>query len=253
MYDKKETEISYDYLKIIISKLKEPIIIIGGWATYLTVNSRYKSEFGTDYIGSRDVDLGFNTIKSFKYTSNILEENGFKLVSFRYLKEINYETGKELTKEESITTPIHNIFPMYIDLLIAETNKQIINELGFAPADEPLVKLVFENKKYRTELIEFNKKLWLPSPPLLLATKINSVVNRGQTHKKIKDYCDIVALCLYSGEDISTLISFIKNHTIKERLIKFKTNINKEELEQVSSILRINKDIIEKLILKIIV
>ncbi len=27
MYNKKETDISYDYLKIIISKLKEPIII----------------------------------------------------------------------------------------------------------------------------------------------------------------------------------------------------------------------------------
>jgi hypothetical protein len=252
MYNKKETDISYDYLKIIISKLKDPIIIIGGWATYLTVNSKFKSEFGIDYIGSRDVDLGFNTLKSFKDTSNILEENGFKLISYRYLKEINYETGKELTKEESMTTPIYNIFPMYIDLLIAKTNKKIIAQLGFAPADEPLVKLVFKNKKYRTELVEFNKKLWLPSPSLLLATKINSVVNREKTHKKIKDYCDIVALCLYSGENIDTLITFIKKYTIKERLLKFKTNITKEELEKISNILRINKDIIERVILKII-
>jgi len=252
MYNKKETDISYKYLKSIISKLKEPIIIIGGWATYFTVSKNYKKEFGLEYIGSRDVDLGFNTIKSFKGTCNILEENGFEFVCFRYLKEISYETGKELTKEESKVMPIHNIFPMYIDLLISETNSKVEKELGFAPADEPLVKLIFDNKSYRTELVEFNKKLWLPSPSLLLTTKVNSIVNRILDHKRIKDYCDIVALCLYSGENLDDLVFFVKEHAIKERILKLKEIIDQEELEQVADILRINIDIINRVISKII-
>jgi hypothetical protein len=252
MYNKKETDISYKYLKSIISKLKEPIIIIGGWAIYLSVNKNYKKEFGLDYIGSRDVDLGFNTIKSFKDTCNILEENGFEFISFRYLKEISYETGKKLTKEELKTTPIYNIFPMYIDLLISEINLKVKKELGFTPIDELLVKLIFKNKSYRTELVEFNTKLWLPSPSLLLTTKVNSIANRILDHKRIKDYCDIIALCLYSGENLDDLISFVKKHAIKKRILKLKNIIDQKELKQVSDILRINVDIINRIILKII-
>jgi hypothetical protein len=246
MYDKKETDISYIYLKKIISLLKEPIVIIGGWATYFTVNERYKKEFGVDYIGSKDVDLGFNDLKSLKETCIILEKNGFILVGFRYLKEINYETGKELTKEETIKLPIYNIFQMYIDLLVSHTNKKIIKEIGFAPADEPLVKHVFENINNRTELIEFDKKLWLPSPELLLATKLNSVINREKNHKKIKDYCDILSLILYSNKEIDTIISLAKKYISKEKIDSLKKEINLEEIKEVSKILNINEEIIQK-------
>ncbi len=252
MYDKRETDISYKYLKSIISKLQEPIIIIGGWATYFTVNKNYKKEFGVNYIGSRDVDLGFNNVESFKETSIILEKEGFEFISFRYLKEISYETGKELTKKESMIIPIYNIFSMYIDLIISATNSKIEKELGFVPVDEPLIKLVFASKKYRTELIEFRKKLWLPSPYLLLTTKINAIVNRTKDHKRVKDYCDIVAICLYSGENTNNLTLFVKENAIKERILKLKKIINQDELKQVSNILRINIDIVNKVINKIV-
>jgi hypothetical protein len=252
MYDKKETDISYKYLKSIISKLDEPIIIIGGWATYFTVNKNYKKEFGVNYIGSRDVDLGFNTVESFKETSSILEKDGFEFISFRYLKEISYETGKELTKKESMTIPIYNIFSMYVDLVISETDSKLEKKLGFVPIDEPLIKLVFANKKHRTELIEFRKKLWLPSPDLLLTTKINAIVNRTKDHKRVKDYCDIIAICLYSQANTNNLVSFVKENAIKERIIKLKEIINQEELKQVSNILRIDIDIINNVINKLV-
>ncbi|MFA5745399.1 MAG: hypothetical protein WCX82_04360 [archaeon] len=246
MYDKKETNISYKYLKTIISKLNEPIVIIGGWAVYLTVNKNYKKEFGINYIGSRDIDLGFNTIKSIKETCQILEENGFKLISFRYLKEINYETGKELTKEEAKTIPIYNIFSMYIDILISDANPKIKNEIGFMPADEPMIGMVFKDKTHRQELKEFNRKLWLPSPSLLLAIKLKSVINRSKDHKRIKDYCDIVAICLYSGTDMNNLISFIKENTSSKDILKLRDILNQEELKQVSDVLQIDINIINK-------
>jgi len=123
MYSKNETDISYNYLKEIISKLKEPIVIIGGWAVYLSVNKKYKQEQGVNYIGSRDIDLGFNTMDSLLETANILEKNGFSLIGFRYVKDIDYETGRELTKEEAKKSPQYNIFSMYVDLLISNIPK----------------------------------------------------------------------------------------------------------------------------------
>ena len=214
MYDKNEIDISSNYLKKVISKINDPIVIIGGWATYFTVNENYKKEFNSNYLGSRDIDLGFNTVKSFKETSAILEKEGFNFVSFRYFKEIHYDTGKELTKAETITLPDFKIFKMYVDVIISETNDQVVKELGFHPVDEPLIKFIIQDKKYRTELIEFNRKLWLPAPFLLVAGKVNSIVNRTQDHKKIKDYCDLISLCLYSGDDINNIISLSKEHIL---------------------------------------
>ncbi|MFH0906277.1 MAG: nucleotidyl transferase AbiEii/AbiGii toxin family protein [archaeon] len=252
MYDKKETDISYKYLKSIISKLKEPIVIIGGWATYLTVNKLYKKQFGINYLGSRDIDLGFNAITSLKETIKILEKDNFKLVSFRYLKEINYETGEELTSKQSKDLPLYSIFPMYIDLLVSKIDSKGIKEIGFTPADEPLIKLIFENKDNRTELNEFGKKLWLPSPEIILATKINSVANRTKDHKKIKDYCDIISICLYSGKDLNDLITSSKKYFVKRNILKLKNKLDKKELQQVSNILKIDLDIIERIINSIV-
>jgi len=252
MYDKNEIDISYNYLKKVISKINEPIVIIGGWATYFSVNKNYKKEFNSDYLGSRDVDLGFNDVKSLKETTTILEKEGFNFISFRYLKEIHYDTGKELTKEESITLPGFKIFNMYVDVIISETNDEISKELGFHPVDEPLIKLIFQDTKYRIELIEFDRKLWLPSPFLLLAGKVNSIVNRTMDHKRIKDYCDIIALCLYSEEDINHIIDLSKKYILQENIIKLNQLINNNDLQQVSTILTIDINIIKQILNKII-
>ncbi len=251
MYAKIETDISYNYLKKLVSKLNEPIIIIGGWAVYLTVNKNYTAEHGSNYIGSRDIDLGFNSLDSLIETSNILEENGFKLISFRYVKEIDYETGKELTKEESKDLPQYNIFSMYVDLLVSKIPVDTLAKLGFIPADEPLIESVFVDSTKRQELVEFNRKLWLPSCEILLLTKINSVINRSQDHKKTKDFSDIVALLLYSGKFPNELISFIHLNVNKDTLLKFKSNISDQTIKEISNILSITPSIISKLFIEI--
>ena len=90
--------------------------------------------------------------------------------------------------------------------------------------------------------MEFGKKLLLPKPELILATKINSIKNRDKEHKRIKDLCDIAAITLYSGTPINKLINKTKNKT------KQKINIEQEDIEKTSDNTQIPKEIIKNII-----
>ncbi|DAC72052.1 MAG TPA: hypothetical protein DSN98_07220 [Thermoplasmata archaeon] len=130
---------------------------------------------------------------------------GFNNLGFRYYKEVHYETGKELTSEEAKRTPTHDIFTIYIDPIVNKIHPSFKETFGFNPVDEPLLTPVFHHKKYRRELTEFNKHLWLPTPDILLATKIKSVPRRTKDEKLIKDICDIYSLLWYSGKDFKKI------------------------------------------------
>ncbi len=219
MYLEFETRTSYKYLKQVISALEEPICILGGWAVFLHVNKSFQKAQGRPYLGSRDIDLGFHLDKNatpeqmknsaLAKSLNILQSKlKFKSVSFRLLKEVHTETEEEI--EEGKIIPAHFIFPMYVDVILDNIPTKFKEVFRFQPADEPLLRFAFEDGKYREELKEFNKRLWLPKPELLLATKLNALKMRDKEHKKIKDLCDIFALLWYSEE--------------KPELLKEKTN-----------------------------
>ena len=218
----KETEISYEYLKDIIRHFDSPVCLLGGWAVNFMVNELFEKEMGYPYLGSRDIDIGFNDSESLKKTMLKLTELGFRKVSFRFFKEIHSETARELSEEEAKITPLHYIFPIYIDLIIPKINATIKPKLGFTPIDEPMLRHAFAKRKYRTRMKKFGKRIIMPSPPLLLAMKINSMKERDKGHKKIKDLCDIVALCLYSGigiEELKTeLVFLLGKNKIEEAL-----------------------------------
>jgi len=205
MYDARETKISLAYLRNVVALLDEPICIIGGWAVYFTVNQRYRQATGRDYLGSRDIDLGFANTTTMKAAIQALETQGFRALAFRWWKEIDYETGDELSIEEAKQRPNHTIFPLYVDLIISKTSNLIRKELGFAPIDEPLLEEVFRSDATRIE--GFGRKLLLPSPEVLLATKLQSHNDREKQHKRVKDLCDIIALLLYAGKAVHSLIA----------------------------------------------
>lgn len=248
MYRDEETKISYKYLKEVVEHLGEPICLLGGWAVYFQVNISFEKEKGYPYLGSRDIDLGFKETKIAKKVMSKLAELGFKRVSFRFFKEIHSETMKELNKEEAKKTPLHYIFPMYVDLIMSETGSSMKSKLGFMPIDEPLLKYVFDNKRYRKEIKKFGKKMFLPCPSLLLAMKICSLKERDKENKKIKDFCDLTALCLYSGLEIEQLkeelTALISKTKIKESL----RTIDKEDREKVARILALEESVISDLI-----
>ncbi len=247
MYVDRETQASLHYLKEVVQHLDEPICLLGGWAVYYLVNEGYKESQGSNYLGSRDVDLGFSNIESMNKAISKLEKMGFKRLSFRMFKELHTETMKELTKEESKTTPTHYIFPMYVDLIIAKSDKTTRSNLGFAPIDEPLLKHIFEGHNQKdTEL--FSTKVILPSPALLLNMKLCSIKERDKEHKRLKDLCDIVALCLYSGIDLDILIEKLdKLFPSKERKNNLDV-IDKEDVKRVSQSIGVSEENINALL-----
>lgn len=251
MYDNIEIEISYEYLSKVISKLEEPICVLGGWAVFFTVNENYKKQTGRVYLGSRDIDLGFNTASSFKKSASTLEkEMGFEFVSFRYYKNIHSETGKDLSENEAKKLPQYLFFPVYVDTIFSYTNSKLKSEIGFAPVDEPLLKQVFENGKGKIST-EFGKKLLLPFPEILLATKINSAPNRDKVHKRIKDICDITALCMFSGYNLNEIIINAKK-LLPDRAIKQFSLIDfSEAAKECSKQLAIELNLINSIIDKI--
>ena len=126
----------------------------------------------------------------------------------------------------------------------------IKSQLGFIPINEPLLKFVFD-KGYYKEITEFDKKIIMPDPALLLAMKINSIKGRSEGHKKIKDICDLIAICLYSSIDLDDLKhklnSIMKNKVIKKNI----GAIGKEDVKSASDILEIDPGIILDLIRKL--
>ena len=245
MYKDKETEISYNYLKEVIQHITEPISIVGGWAIYFIVNKNFQKEHQIPYLGSRDIDLGFDNPHTAKKTIKKLVELGFKRVSFRYFKEIHIETGQELGREEARNTPLHNIFPMYVDPIMAETDSTMKTKLGFMPIDEPLLKLVFVYKDLRKEITAFGRKVIIPHPKILLSMKLCSLPNRDKEHKKIKDICDIVSIIIYSEAELDDL------PLNKEQIKKAVNCIQKEEITKVTTFLPLSEDIIKGAIEKL--
>lgn len=218
MYKEFETRTSYKYLKEVIKNLAEPICILGGWAVFFHVNKKFEKAQGRPYLGSRDIDLGFSmrNNKALAQTIKTLTEKlGFKPVSFRLLKEIHTETEEEIKKKEIV--PAHLTFPLYVDLIVDSIPEDFRKTFGFSPIDEPLLKFVFERKEY-VILEEFDKKLLLPKPELLLAMKINSLPDRDKQHKKAKDICDIFALAWYSDINLNEihLTKFISKNILEK-------------------------------------
>ena len=252
MYKDIETETSYKYLKIVISSLKEPICILGGWAVFFAVNKNYQKQALRVYIGSRDIDIGFNSVSSFKHAASILEGRlKFRFVSFRYYKNVHAETGKDLSDEEVKSMPQHMYFQMYVDPIMSYANSGLKSVLGFTPIDEPLLKYAFEDKKYGKYVKEFGRKLLLPAPEILLASKICSAMLRDKEHKRYKDICDITALCLFAGVPIDDIIKTGKSFASKNKLKKFSSMDFAEDIKNCSNTLGLEFGVVKSVINKI--
>jgi len=206
LYENYETDISKNNLVTVFSKVTAPLCLLGGWAVYLTVNVNYKNDKGRDY--HKDIDLGFHFSKNeskeslinsaFNQSIKALEDIGFYSVSFRLVQHYHRETQKVLTPEEAKKVPLYDLFDLYVDPMVDNIPDNIHDVLGVTPADEKLLGLVFEKGAF-IEIEEFGVKIRLPTPEVLLATKLISLPRRTKDHKKWKDIADIYALMWYSG------------------------------------------------------
>lgn len=90
MYQENEIEISRSTLSAVISSVREPVCLLGGWAVFLTVNHNFSNQQGSNYIGSRDIDLGFHIDKN--WSDSELQNSAFAS-SIKILKSTGYYGG----------------------------------------------------------------------------------------------------------------------------------------------------------------
>jgi hypothetical protein len=214
LYEPYEVEISQEYLKRIISEVKETACLLGGWAVYLTVGENFRREHGRDYMGSRDIDLGFHIEKgwskdelensSLAIAVKTLSAMNFEPIGFRLVKHFHIDSKRELHGEEEQRTPSHEIFNLYVDPVVDHIPPEARDIFGFVPIDEPILEHSFIGLRYRT-IAFYGKDVLLPLPHVLLATKLKSVRQRDKEYKRIKDIADIYALSWYSNEKLAAV------------------------------------------------
>lgn len=214
LYEDFETEISKKNLATVFSKVSKPFCLLGGWAVYLTVNKNYKKIHGRDYHGSRDIDLGFHFSgnessdelinSAFNQSIVALKKIGFKSVGFRLIQQYHRDTREIISPERAKNMRLHDIFELYVDLIVDHIPNNIRDVLGIIPADEILLESVFTNGDY-VYVEEFERKIFLPLPAVLLSTKLLSMPRRNIEHKKWKDIADIYAILWYSGIQLNDL------------------------------------------------
>jgi hypothetical protein len=121
---------------------------------YQIVNAAFNDRHGRNYLGSRDIDLGFHleadadepqiNASDFATALQTLESQEFELVSYRLLKHYDIETRKSLSLKEAKSKQSHEMFELYVDLIVDNIPKRVREAVGFTPIDEPLLSFVFE-------------------------------------------------------------------------------------------------------------
>jgi hypothetical protein len=245
MYGTVETGASLRYLFRVIDELKMNYCLIGGWAVHFLVKNNYEREVGKPYLGSQDLDLGFPNLTSFKRAQTfILDVLQFERVSFRYLRELDYDTGREMSQEEARRTPLHMLIHMYIDAMLPYSGADVRKALGFNPPDEPLLERVFRGIRNTRKVKIHERMVTVPKPAFILAMKLNSVGNRTKDHKKIKDICDLTVLSLYSGVPMVSVTHDALSLCDPKKLKVSKKNVTLDDLTRASEVIEIPEETI---------
>ncbi len=147
LYQDYEVQVSQSQLSKVLSELGGQICLLGGWAVYVTVNKNFKASQGRNFVGSRDIDLGFhidpgwadddlnNSI--FARAIKKIGDAGFKQISFRFVKHFHTETRKELSEEQAKKANQSFIFDMFF-VIKSELHASEKSLLGFAKISPPI-------------------------------------------------------------------------------------------------------------------
>ena len=216
MYNPNEIFLSRTHLTRIFEEASGEICLLGGWAVYQLVNEDFKEARGHDYLGSRDIDLGFHidpdwTIEDLESSSlnasiKLLKSMRFRWQGFRLFKDFDADTLQELAPDHSRLKPQFEIVRLFVDPVVDHLHPKFRSIFGFDPIDEPYLSFTFQEGLFlETRIAEMTVRL--PPQHHLLAMKLNSVQNRNREDKRIKDITDIYALLWFSGLSVDELRS----------------------------------------------
>jgi hypothetical protein len=220
LYDGIETGSAFTALAEIVVRLPEPFLLLGGWAVYVTVNDSFRDAQGSNYLGSRDIDICFQINPecseeelrncTFSQALNVIREIGYTPYgSYRYCKIIRRDTREIIDEDTARQFGMHELFYLYIDVMVDRIHPRHREVFGFNVLDEPLIREAFEEGAGHTVNLE-GVELLIPSPALLLATKLRSIPNRPGNDKLVKDACDIYAILWHSPMAYSAILAEIR-------------------------------------------
>ena len=240
-----ETEIPRRMLGAVLAAVKGPACLMGGWAVHLAVSAGYRESTGRDYVGSKDIDIGFHlpehaseSLRKSPYAESIeaLERMGFYNVSFRMLRSYHRETGRALSRDEERRVPEYDLFRLYVDPVVDSIPDGFADALGFRPIDEPLLRAVFEGGR-RDRVEAFGARFLVPKPDVLLAAKVAALPGRSKEYKRHKDIADIYALIWHSGPAPGDLKSDVLRHVPDGRVREALRTVSDAEYEKTSGML----------------
>lgn len=221
LYEQAETESALSALSHLVTRLPEPFLILGGWAVYVTVNESFRDEHGSQYLGSRDIDVCFHIdshitgseLKESTFASAIaiVQELGYlPHGSCRYCKMIRRDTGEIITEDVARKIPIHELFYLFVDMMVDNIHPMQEEIFGFKVLDEPILARVFEEGTgVRINLNKLN--VFVPPPYLLLATKLRAIPARTNDDKQVKDACDIYSILWHSPTNYRDILTDIRS------------------------------------------
>ena len=191
-------------------------MLLGGWGVYFTVQKAWRSTFGEEYFGSRDIDLGFHTPLSatvadlrkgnLPATIAHLETHGFSRQGmYQFLRFHDHETNEVLAATEVAERPGFAYYAIAVDLIIDERRPDARDIADFQAFAEPMLGQVFADPLHRRIHAINSVRVQVPAPHALLAMKLASLPQRQKDDKSVKDLCDIYALITASGDDPRTL------------------------------------------------
>jgi hypothetical protein len=85
----------------------------------------------------------------------------------------------------------------------------------------------------------------------LLATKLNSVIDRDKEHKRLKDIADIFALLWFSDVEIQDIKSNLLEFYDRGNIKKIIGSISKQEIMNVATITGLSWEEVERILLEI--
>ncbi len=157
LYDRVESESAFGALNHIVSRLPEPFLLLGGWAVYVTVNDSFRAEHGSQYLGSRDIDVCFHIDpngseselrdSAFSKAIAVVQEIGYFPHGFcRYCKILKRDTKQTISEDDAKNIPIYELFSLYVDMMVDNIHPMQKEIFGFNVLDEPVLGRVFEEQ-----------------------------------------------------------------------------------------------------------
>lgn len=253
------TDISERELRPLCETVEPPACLLGGWAVHLHVNEGFRDAHGGEYVGSRDVDLGFHVDPAWgrdeleaapigRSVNRVVNE-GFVPLSFRFVRHFDRETGETLTVAEVQSLPSHRVFDLYLDVIPDTTDLEIFHDVfGFRPPAEPLLQSVFAEDA-ATPLRQFRswdvpEGVCVVDPAVLAAMKIRSIPDRDRGQKRVKDVADLHALLWYV-RDYREMVADVRSWVTSDDLEALRDHVDDQVYGDAASLLRVGEGLVE--------